>query len=112
MKKGISFSLQLLRMNRKHHADAIKRMERGNSTNINDKQLRKFFNKNLNNHKKYYDDLTLAINTLLGTKPKEKEESNNIVCIHPKDYTPIMRKQADGRMNRQKGKYKIIKKIK
>lgn len=110
MKKGITFSLQLLKMNRKHHSDAIKRMERGNSTNITDKQMLKFFNKNLNNHKKYYDDLTLAINTLKGTK--SKEESNNIVCIHPKNYTPIMRKQADGRMNREKGKYKIIKIIK
>lgn len=105
MKKGISFSLQLLRMNRKHHADAIKRMERGNSTNITDKQLLKFFNKNLNNHKKYHADLTLAINTLLGTKPKEKHES---VCIaSPKVFTRNCKV-----LTRHNPKYTIIKKIK
>lgn len=110
MKKGISFSLQLLRMNRKHHADAIKRMERGNSTNITDKALRKSWNKNLSNHKKYYDDLTLAINTLLGTKPKDSD--SNISFIHPKEYSSSMKKQVNGRMNRIEPKYKIIKKIK
>ncbi len=100
MKKGITFSLQLLKMNRKHHSDAIKRMERGNSTNITDKQMLKFFNKNLNNHKKYYDDLTLAINTLKGTKSKEKNES---VFIDRPNVIEI---------KRQEPKYKIIKKLK
>lgn len=102
MKKGINFSLQLLKNNRKYHADAIKRIE---GLLKNSKSLSSYFKKGLNQHKKYYDDLTLAINTLLGTKAKEK--SNNITYINPKDFTPVIKKQMKGRINRKSQKIKI-----
>lgn len=97
MKKGIRFSLQLLRTNLKYHEGEIKRIE----ANLkNAKSLTSYFKTGLKQHKKFHADLTLAINTLIGTKSKEKHGSvfvgrPNVVVI-----------------KRQEPKYKIIKKIK
>jgi hypothetical protein len=67
MKKGINFSLQLLRTNLKYHEGEIKRIE----DNLkNAKSLTSYFKTGLKQHKKFHADLTLAINTLLETKPK------------------------------------------
>lgn len=107
MKKGINFSLQLLKNNRKYHAGEIKRIEDNLKKHTS---LNSYLKKGLDKHKKYHSDLTLAINTLL--EAKTKEESNNIVFIH-KYYTSSLKKQATNRiLCRQNPKYKIIKKLK
>jgi hypothetical protein len=102
MKKGIRFSLQLLRTNLKYHEGEIKRIEANLKKS---KSLTSYFKTGLKQHKKFHADLTLAINTLIGTKPKEK---NEIVCItSPNVFTRNCRV-----LTRQKPEYKIIKKIK
>ncbi len=97
MKKGINFSLQLLRTNLKYHEGEIKRIE----ANLkNAKSLTSYFKTGLKQHKKFHADLTLAINTLLETKSEEKHESGFIGS--PNVFV----------IKRQNPKYKIIKKIK
>lgn len=70
-KSKVSFSIQLLKMNRKYHEEALKREKKRIKSGISiglDKEMMKFRKKTLDNHQKYYDDLTLAIDELKKIK--------------------------------------------
>lgn len=70
-KSNISFSLQLLKTNRKHHKEQMKRLdsknELGRAQRVG-KVVKKHLISSYNQHKKFYDDLTTAINILSAKK--------------------------------------------
>lgn len=67
-KSNISFSIQLLKTNKKHHYTQMKTLKGAKSKGIEYKVTKKSvfteLEKRYNHHKKLYDDLVTAINIL------------------------------------------------
>jgi len=70
-KPKVSFSIALLKSNRKYHAERIrgfKGADKKGLINRVDKGIAKYLDKQREDHQRFYDDLTLAINTLMKIK--------------------------------------------
>ncbi|MBK7362695.1 MAG: hypothetical protein IPJ01_10405 [Micavibrio sp.] len=68
-KSKVSFSIELLEANRKHHKKSIKTGALNpNAEKYMDKEMIKHIKKRQANHQRYYDDLTTAIEILKKKK--------------------------------------------